>query len=96
MYAVFYYLLVNLICFALFTWDKVAARRHRSRIAETTLHLWTILGGAVGALCARQIFRHKTQKALFTLIIWVSLILHSLIIIAICTHFFDTSPYFRY
>lgn len=89
MYTASYYLLVNLICFVLFAWDKLAAQRHQTRIAEITLHLWTLLGGAAGALIGQQLFRHKTQKTFFTLLIWLSLALHSGLIIAISASFFD-------
>lgn len=83
MNAVFYYSIVNLICFTLFAWDKLAARTRQRRIAEVSLHLCCLIGGALGALLAQQLLRHKTQKYLITLIIWLSIALHSILIIVI-------------
>jgi uncharacterized membrane protein YsdA (DUF1294 family) len=83
MNTVLYYSVANLICFALFAWDKWAARTQQYRIAEFNLHLSCLLDGAAGALIAQQLLRHKTKKFLFTLIIYLSIALHSLLIIAI-------------
>ena len=56
---------INLIAFAAFGLDKAKARRGQYRIAESTLLLFTFLGGTLGAYAGRRVFRHKTRKQPF-------------------------------
>ena len=56
---------INLIAFAAFGLDKAKARRGQYRIAESTLLLFTFLGGTLGAYAGRRAFRHKTRKQPF-------------------------------
>ncbi len=76
-----YYSCANLITFALYGWDKAAARAQESRISEKTLHSWAFVGGALGALYAQSFFRHKTQKAFFKWFSWFCLGLHVVLIL---------------
>ena len=62
-----YLLLVNAAAFGAFGIDKRRARRGVWRIAERTLLLLAVAGGAVGAWCGMLIFRHKTQHPKFAL-----------------------------
>jgi uncharacterized membrane protein YsdA (DUF1294 family) len=71
-----YYLILNLISFWLYGWDKAAARAKKPRIAEKTLHGYSFAGGAIGALVAQSFFRHKTQKAFFKWFSWFCFGLH--------------------
>ena len=57
----------SVLSFVLFAVDKFRAKARRRRIPEATLMLSALLGGAVGAMLAMQICRHKTQKMLFIL-----------------------------
>ena len=68
----------NIICFLLYGTDKLKAKKNRWRISEKTLLLW---GAAApfGGILGMKIFRHKTQKAKFTIILAVSCILHILL-----------------
>ena len=66
-------LLLNLLTFGVYGWDKAAARSGRSRIRERTLLLLALVGGSSGALIACYVLRHKTHKqpfrsGLFTII----------------------------
>ncbi|MDR7118321.1 DUF1294 domain-containing protein [Caulobacter sp. BE254] len=63
---------LNLATFLVFGWDKLAAVRGRSRIPERLLLVLAALGGSVGALVARPVFRHKTRKQPFGA--WLTLI----------------------
>ena len=56
---------INVIAFAAFGLDKAKARRGQYRIADSTLLLFALLGGTLGAYAGRSLFRHKTRKAPF-------------------------------
>ena len=58
-------LFFNLLCFGLFALDKRKAQRTQRRLAETTLHLATLLGAAPGAWAAILLLHHKNRKAAF-------------------------------
>jgi uncharacterized membrane protein YsdA (DUF1294 family) len=58
-------LAINLATFAVFGWDKAAARQRDRRIPERTLLILAALGGSPAALLARQTLRHKTRKQPF-------------------------------
>ncbi len=64
------YLAASLIAYAVYAWDKSAARDRQWRIPENTLHLLALLGGWPGALIAQQRLRHKTKKVSFLLVFW--------------------------
>ncbi len=49
----------SLTTFALFGMDKRLAVSGRARIPERVLHLFTLLGGFLGQLAGRLLFRHK-------------------------------------
>lgn len=61
---------INVIAFLAFGWDKRLAERRQSRIAERSLLVLALLGGALGALLGQQMFRHKTKKQPFRLLLW--------------------------
>jgi uncharacterized membrane protein YsdA (DUF1294 family) len=63
---------MNLATFAMFGSDKAAAVGKRSRVPERTLLTLAALGGSLGALLARPVFRHKTRKQPFGT--WLTLI----------------------
>jgi uncharacterized membrane protein YsdA (DUF1294 family) len=64
-FALYFLLGVNLLTFAMFGWDKRAARRQKRRIPEARLYFFTLLGGGIGAWTATRVFRHKTVKTSF-------------------------------
>jgi uncharacterized membrane protein YsdA (DUF1294 family) len=66
------YLGISLITFCLYAWDKSAARRGAWRTPESTLHLWSLMGGWPGALLAQQWLRHKSVKAGFRSVFWAT------------------------
>ena len=71
-----WYLAVNLIAFALLAGDKRGAVRHAWRIRERTLLLSAFAGGATGALAAMLLYRHKTRKAKFLILVPLAAFLH--------------------
>ncbi|APD06431.1 hypothetical protein UJ101_00899 [Flavobacteriaceae bacterium UJ101] len=65
---------LNLISFLLFGIDKFKARKQLWRISELTLLVFAFLG-PLGALLGMNIFRHKTQKWKFKILIPLFLII---------------------
>lgn len=63
-----YLLVVNLVTFALFVYDKLRAEqgRGRSRVPEVVLLGISLVGGALGGLVAMRLVRHKTRKWYFS------------------------------
>lgn len=66
------FIILNLITFAIFGFDKLLARMNRDRVSENFLLALAIAGGSVGAVFAQKLFRHKTRK--FRYRIWIILI----------------------
>ncbi|WP_099950808.1 DUF1294 domain-containing protein [Ezakiella peruensis] len=79
-----FYLIItmNIISFAVYAYDKFAAINNRWRISEKNLFILALLFGGVGATLSMKIFRHKTQKPLFLLLIPI---LTALQLVAIAT-----------
>lgn len=64
----------SLLAFLAYWWDKSAALHGHWRTREKTLHLYALLGGWPGAIAAQHLLRHKTQKASFRSVFWVTVI----------------------
>ncbi len=63
---------LNLLTFALYYFDKRAAIRSTRRTPENTLHILSAFGGWPGAFLAQRIFRHKSGKAGFQFMFWIT------------------------
>jgi uncharacterized membrane protein YsdA (DUF1294 family) len=72
------YLGASAVAFVAYGLDKSAARAGRRRTKETTLHLFALVGGWPGALFAQRVFRHKSSKAAFQRLFWVTVALNCL------------------
>lgn len=70
------FLLMSLITFGLYAWDKSAARAGRWRTSEATLLLAGLLGGWPGAVAAQHWLRHKSVKTSFRLRFWATVSLN--------------------
>lgn len=70
------YLSTSIAAFLAYGLDKAAARHNRWRIPENNLHLLALLGGWPGALAAQRVFRHKSAKASFQTLFWVTVVLN--------------------
>ena len=83
-----YFIVINLLTFLLYGLDKYKAIRQEWRIPERVLLLMAFVGGAFGALSAMRIFRHKTRKGRFKLMVpifcllWGYVIVHKVLEIA--------------
>lgn len=71
-----WYALMSAITFCVYGWDKRRAVRGSRRVPEKTLQLLALVGGWPGAHAARALFRHKTQKRWFTVVLWMITLLH--------------------
>jgi uncharacterized membrane protein YsdA (DUF1294 family)/cold shock CspA family protein len=69
-------LLVSLLTFFVYGFDKNAAETGRWRTPESTLHLLSLIGGWPGAWCAQRLFRHKVRKASFMTVYWATVLAH--------------------
>jgi len=60
-----YFAILNIITIAVYGWDKYCAKHHKWRTPESTLLLFAVLGGSIGALLAMKLFHHKTLHLKF-------------------------------
>ena len=63
--AVVYWIVINMIGFAIMGIDKKRAIRGAFRISEASLFLTALLGGALGCTLGMNHFRHKTRHWYF-------------------------------
>ncbi|WP_191734731.1 DUF1294 domain-containing protein [Chryseobacterium caseinilyticum] len=63
----YFLLIMTLLTFVAFGWDKRLARKGKPRLAESVLLMLTFLGGTFGALIGMTFFRHKYAKKTFIL-----------------------------
>lgn len=80
-YIIAYLIVINLTSFILFALDKKRSLRRKWRIPESTLIFVSLMGGAVGSLLGMKLFKHKTKKLKFTILVPISLIINILLII---------------
>jgi len=67
-------LLINLVTFVLYVFDKYRAKVNRWRVRESVLILFTLCGG-MGAFLGMIIARHKTRRAKFKVAVVIGLII---------------------
>ncbi len=75
-----YAVLINLITFVAYGWDKYKAKAGSWRIPEKTLLLLTAVGGSMGALLGMKVFHHKTMHKKFYIGVPLILVLQLLLI----------------
>ena len=75
-----YLLVVNLVTFLLYWYDKAASGRGLLRVPEWTLHVFAIAGGSPAAFGAQQLFRHKTRKRSFRVVFWLLVVLQAAVL----------------
>jgi uncharacterized membrane protein YsdA (DUF1294 family) len=67
---------MSVLAILLYGVDKSAAVNNRWRTQESTLHFVGLVGGWPGALFAQNVFRHKSKKAEFQSVFWVTVVLN--------------------
>ncbi|MBQ2941068.1 MAG: DUF1294 domain-containing protein [Clostridia bacterium] len=76
-----YLALWNALVFLIYGWDKLMAIRKGRRVPEFWLLSVSLLAGGLGGIFGMVIFRHKTNKWRFRLIVPLSLLLTVFILI---------------
>lgn len=71
-----YYAVASLLAFLMYLWDKISAENGKWRTPENRLHLIALIGGWPGALIAQRKYRHKTRKASFRRVFWMTVALN--------------------
>ena len=71
------YIVLSLITFFVFGWDKRQARKQKRRIPESTLHIMELVGGWPGSLLGQRVFHHKTRKRSYQVVFWLIVVLHA-------------------
>ena len=87
-------ILINLVTFLVFGWDKWKAKRketHAStrRVPEKTLFLLSAIGGSIGALLGMKVFHHKTLHRSFRIGIPLILALQIIVPLGLWVYFHD-------
>ena len=82
-----YLLIITLVTFFVFGWDKLCAKRDKRRVPEGTLFLLALLGGSIGALLGMRVFHHKTLHKSFTIGIPLILILQVIVPLGLYVYF---------
>ena len=80
---ILYFLIWNILVFLLYGVDKWKAVRGKWRISEKTLVCVAFLMGAAGALAGIRFFRHKTQKPVFLMLVWLAAIFNAGVLILV-------------
>ena len=70
------YLVASAISFIAYALDKSAAKNNKWRTHESTLHLFSAVGGWPGALAAQRLLRHKSKKQSFQIVFWITVVLN--------------------
>ena len=68
MYYIIFLIVMSVAAFILYGADKKKAKSGKWRIKESTLLGLGFFGGAVGALLAMRVFRHKTKHWYFLVV----------------------------
>ena len=69
-------LVMSVLSLGMYAMDKRRATRGKWRISESTLHLMAVLGGWPGAVAGQRLFRHKTRKLSFRIVLAVTIVVN--------------------
>ena len=82
-----YLLIINVFSFLLFFIDKRRAKNHFFRIPESSLFFISFLGGSLGSFLGMRVFKHKTKKHKFLILIPILLVFNLLFLAYIISFF---------
>lgn len=75
--------LFSLIALAAYFKDKKLAVKGKERTKEKTLLFYAVFFGSVGAFIGRILAHHKTDKSYFSIVIYFSMLMQALTIVAL-------------
>lgn len=81
-----YAILINALVFLIIKFDKQLAIKHKQRIPEKTIWLFSFCGGSLGLLLGMNIFHHKTKKLHFIIGAVLLSIIHSVLYVYLVFH----------
>lgn len=64
-FLIIYFVIINIVGFAIMGIDKRKAIKRTFRIPEATLFIVALIGGSIGSILGMRIFRHKTRHWYF-------------------------------
>ncbi|GJM05262.1 MAG: DNA-binding protein [marine bacterium B5-7] len=70
------YVVMSLVTFIAYAIDKSAAQNARWRTPESTLHIFSLIGGWPGAFFAQNMLRHKSSKQEFKSVYKITVLLN--------------------
>lgn len=82
-FLILYILLLNIISFGMYGYDKHCAVINKWRISEFSLLAIAAGGGSLGAMVAMHFFHHKTQHKKFQICVPLFMTVHILLLILI-------------
>ena len=80
---IIYLIIINLLSYIIFGFDKYKAIKNKYRIPERLLILNAFLGGSLGSILGMITFHHKTKKIKFIILIPLFLIIQIILILYI-------------
>lgn len=70
------YVMASCVAYLAYLFDKAASLKGQWRTSESTLHMFSLVGGWPGAMLAQRTLRHKTQKQSFQVMYWATVMLN--------------------
>ncbi len=80
---VYYLIILNIISFFIYGFDKRMAIKGNRRVSEYHLLVLSLFGGCIGSLLGMKVFHHKTKKLKFWIlniiftILWIIMIINN-------------------
>ena len=72
---IYFCIVINIITFLVFGYDKWQAKNNKKRVSEFHLLLLAGIGGTIGGILSMYFFKHKTNKFSFILSFYTIVIL---------------------
>ena len=66
-FLIIYFVIMNIVGFAIMGIDKRKAIKRTFRIPEATLFIVALIGGSIGSILGMRVFRHKTRHWYFVI-----------------------------
>lgn len=86
-FAFIYFIVINIVGFAIMGIDKRRAKKDLWRIPERMFFLCTFVGGGYGSWLGMRVFRHKTKHWYFVLFIPLMTAVETIILLLCCYNF---------